>query len=211
VDSRGEDTRIKQIAGKGGGKMGDMKGGMKGGKGWEMGWAPPPMMIQLPDGSVVKGKPVDKGKGKDKGKGPMMFGKGKGKMGEKGGPSLRDGTEKQNNSDKGPDPSKELYIGQVKSRRGPEVQQEWGENGFVMCDETFALYGRDVFMWKTYFCQCQAGDWVKFNVHVNDKGLPQVCWLEVVKDGVAGTKRPAEDDASGMKKPALWNPATGWA
>ena len=69
VASRGDDTRIVQMSGGGGGK-----GGMKGGKGWDGGWGE--MMVQLPDGSFAKGMPV--GAGKDKGKGwDKGWGKGK--------------------------------------------------------------------------------------------------------------------------------------
>ena len=64
------------------------------------------------------------------------------------------------------DASKKTYIGQVDSRGGGY--------GFIKCDETFAIYERDVYMYKTYFSQCQIGDWVKFNIHISEKGLPQV-------------------------------------
>ena len=84
-----------------------------------------------------------------------------------------------------------------------------GENGFIACDETFAIYGRDVYMWKTYLNQCQEGDWVKFNIHISDKGLPQVCWLEA-QGGAMGRKRPMDAGFSGAKRPAWGQAPTVW-
>ena len=37
-----------------------------------------------------------------------------------------------------------------------------------------AIYGRDVYMWKSYFYLCDVGEWVNFQIHVGAKGLPQV-------------------------------------
>ena len=69
------------------------------------------------------------------------------------------------------DKDKETFTGQV--------VKNTGENGFIACAETHAVYARDVYMWKTYCEQCQLGDWVNFQLHISDKGMPQVCWLEV--------------------------------
>ena len=108
------------------------------------------------------------------------------------------------------DASKKTYIGQVGSRGGGY--------GFIKCDETFAIYDRDVYMYRTYFSQCQIGDWVKFNIHISEKGLPQVCWLEVqpwqdvhiipveAQGGAVGQKRPMDAAFAGAKRPA-WGQA----
>jgi hypothetical protein len=63
-----------------------------------------------------------------------------------------------------------VYVGRI--------SRKTGDNGFIKCPETEMLYGRDVYMWKSYFSECNVGDWVRFNVHVSSKGLPQVSWLE---------------------------------
>lgn len=39
-------------------------------------------------------------------------------------------------------------------------------------------------MWKTYFAQATVGDLIQFQIHVSDKGLPQVCWLQRMPEGV---------------------------
>ena len=69
-------------------------------------------------------------------------------------------------------------------------------------------------MWKTYFNQCQIGDWVKFNIHISEKGFPQVCWLEVqpwqdvhiipveTQGGAVAQKRPMDAAFAGAKRPA---------
>ena len=66
-----------------------------------------------------------------------------------------------------PDPSKMIYTG--------KVRKNTGENGFLSCPETYATYQRDVYMWKSYCQQCVVGDYVKFQLHISEKGLPQVC------------------------------------
>merc|ERR1719353_769850 len=128
---------------------------------------------------------MDKGKGKGKGPAPMKGG-GPTLMGPDGAPMM-----KPTNMEKGPDPSKKIYIGQIARKAG--------DNGFVTCDETFAIYGRDVYMWKTYFAQCQIGDWIKFNIHISEKGLPQVCWLERLQNhGMPmARKRPMDAGMTG--------------
>ena len=35
-------------------------------------------------------------------------------------------------------------------------------------------FGKDVYMWKTYFKVAGIGDTVQFQIHVSDKGSPQV-------------------------------------
>ena len=69
-----------------------------------------------------------------------------------------------------PDSSKKIFSGQV--------AKKVGEIGFIACEETKAIYHKDVYMWKHYFGRCQIGDYVKFQIHISDKGEPQVCWLE---------------------------------
>jgi hypothetical protein len=51
---------------------------------------------------------------------------------------------------------------------------------FVKCEETFAIYGKDVYMWNSYFKQCYLQDVVRFKVHVGNTGMPQVTWLEKI-------------------------------
>merc|ERR1711964_820593 len=79
------------------------------------------------------------------------------------------------------------------------VNRKVGESGFIECPELTESFGRDVYMWKTYFKDAGVGDTVQFRIHVNDKGFPQVRWLEKIG---AGVKRGAfQTDA--MKQPRL--------
>jgi hypothetical protein len=78
-------------------------------------------------------------------------------------------------ADSRPDPSKQIFSGQV--------VRSAGENGFIACEEIKAMYQRDAYMWKTYFGRCSMGDYVRFQIHVSDRGLPQVCWLEKIRSG----------------------------
>jgi hypothetical protein len=111
--------------------------------------------------------------------------------------------------EKPPDPSKNIFEGQVIRKSG--------DRGFVACDETFNAYGKDVYMWKSYFYLCELGDWVKFQIHVSEKGLPQICWLESVSPGVpppqTGMKRPADEGWGGPAKRPMggqpWEMQTG--
>merc|ERR1719235_456502 len=97
------------------------------------------------------------------------------------------GPRKPTNAEKGPDPSKQTFDGQVVT--------QGINNGYIQCDDTMAVYGKDVYMWKTYFSQVGLGDYVRFQIHISDKGLPQVCWIEKVAPGVPPgpqqIKRPA--------------------
>jgi hypothetical protein len=169
--------------------------GKSDGSGFAEAWPDPePYTVRLPDGSIVTGTPQwadKKGKKGEKGgkqpfpapfpapfAGPFAgpsFGKGKEGKGlaeakpfDKNEPALY--TEKE------PDPEKPFHEGQV-------VRQE-SDNGFVRCDETYRMYGRDVYMWKTYFSQVDLGDWVKFQIHISSKGLPQVCWIQRTSPGM---------------------------
>jgi hypothetical protein len=95
-----------------------------------------------------------------------------------------------------------------------QVVRRSGDNGFVSCQETFAVYGRDVYLWKTYWDQCTLGDWIKFNIHVNKEGFPQVCWMErmgpgEVPEGKGGNPGKGQQGAfafgggdQGWKRPA---------
>jgi hypothetical protein len=75
-----------------------------------------------------------------------------------------------------------------------------------------------VYLWKTYWELCSLGDWITFNVHVNQQGFPQVCWMEKVSDGVVppgsnehqafyggpqGMKRPQNDGDEMAKRQAM--------
>ena len=125
------------------------------------------------------------GKGKGGwGKGDMWGdkGKGKGMMGGKGmmkGKGKDAGDGKFQKEEKPPDPSKNTFQGQVVR------QSADGNSGFIACEDTFQIYQKDVYMWKTYFYQCDLGDWVSFQIHVSDKGLPQVlgskCGVRVIR------------------------------
>jgi hypothetical protein len=154
--------------------------GGKGGKGGGKGYAPYAspvfagapqggVLVQLHDGTVVSGVPLRVAGAKGQG--------GKSSMVSAYSPAVvqvpmfrsKDGKGKGKSS-RPPKPGKSVYIGQIARKSG--------DNGFIKCAETEALYGRDVYMWKTYFAQCNVGDWVRFNIHVSEKGLPQVSWLE---------------------------------
>jgi hypothetical protein len=79
-----------------------------------------------------------------------------------------------------------------------------GESGFVDCRETKDIYGRDVYIHKNMFEQTQIGDWIRFGLHLNDKGMPQVSWFEKVEGGpMQGTKRAAVDDMEYVKRAAM--------
>lgn len=144
-----------------------------------------------------------KGKGKDKGgkAPPPLFPMGthpnpqgaKGKGAGDWQPRVLNAEGKEH---KPPDPSKSVFEGQVVRRQG--------ENGFIACEDTMAVYQRDVYMWKTYFNQVELGDYCKFQVHISDKGLPQVCWLQRISGGVVppDANRPAQlQQAVPMKRP----------
>ena len=40
-----------------------------------------------------------------------------------------------------------------------------------------AIYGKDVYMWNSYFKQAYLQDIVRFKVHEGQNGMPQVCDL----------------------------------
>merc|ERR1719313_352858 len=133
-----------------------MKGGWD--KGMKGGWGGDKMGKGKGDmwGAPMDGGMMGKGKG-------MMKGKGKGKMGlpEVDPMMMGMGERKPTNREKGPDPSKQTFNGQVVTQAA--------NNGYIACDETMAAYGKDVYMWKTYFNQVGLGDWVKFQIHISDK------------------------------------------
>lgn len=55
-----------------------------------------------------------------------------------------------------------------------------GEAAFIKCKDTEVLYGKDVYMWNSYFKQAYLQDVVRFKVHLGSGGMPQVCWLEKI-------------------------------
>jgi hypothetical protein len=85
------------------------------------------------------------------------------------------------------------------------VKKQHGESGFVDCKETRDLFGRDVFLYKDKMAECNVGDWIRFTIFLNEKGMPQVTWFEHVEGGPSqGTKRPASDDIlESMKRAAM--------
>jgi hypothetical protein len=73
-----------------------------------------------------------------------------------------------------PDDGKPLYEGRI-VRLSAKL-----DAAFIRCDETFQMYGKDVYMWNTYFKQAYLQDIIRFKVHVGSQGMPQVCWCEKV-------------------------------
>merc|ERR1719311_1445575 len=103
-----------------------------------------------------------------------------------------------------PDPSKMIYTG--------KVRKNTGENGFLSCPETYATYQRDVYMWKSYCQQCVVGDYVKFQLHISEKGLPQVSWLQKTWSAPPPSKKkeaPDGPDAADAWVAAAWEEAGG--
>jgi len=52
--------------------------------------------------------------------------------------------------------------------------------GFVQCDETFALYGDDVFLHSTQVEEVRVGNRISFQVQVSAKGRPQAINLQIL-------------------------------
>eukprot|EP00927_Polykrikos_kofoidii_P080003 TRINITY_DN76861_c0_g1_i1.p1 TRINITY_DN76861_c0_g1~~TRINITY_DN76861_c0_g1_i1.p1 ORF type:complete len:358 (+),score=51.90 TRINITY_DN76861_c0_g1_i1:82-1155(+) len=63
--------------------------------------------------------------------------------------------------------------------------------GFVVCKESYAKYGNDVFLHSSQLDGLQEGMQVSFKVNVNAKGMPQAVDLSV-----AGTDQLIEDDSA---------------
>jgi len=54
--------------------------------------------------------------------------------------------------------------------------------GFVGCDDTQNLFGRDVFLNDTQANEAAVGTRVKFDVQLNARGMPQAHNMEVLQD-----------------------------
>jgi hypothetical protein len=183
------------LMGKGKGK-GMMKGKGKGKKGMAPGALPGPGQVQpsgamqritLPDGTVVEGRVVSPPPGMPPVQAMPMHAPGPAIAAVQ--PMSNDQRYEGQRPNKPPDETKEVYTGRI--------ARQMGDNGFIECAETKAAFGKDVYMWKTYFKVAGIGDTVQFQIHVSDKGSPQVSWLQ----RVAGTPVHAVAPM-GMKRPA---------
>jgi len=52
--------------------------------------------------------------------------------------------------------------------------------GFVDCDETKQIYGRDIFLHSSQANELEVGQKVRFDVSLNQRGMPQAHNLMVV-------------------------------
>eukprot|EP01062_Namystynia_karyoxenos_P014760 TRINITY_DN15333_c0_g1_i1.p2 TRINITY_DN15333_c0_g1~~TRINITY_DN15333_c0_g1_i1.p2 ORF type:complete len:246 (+),score=17.43 TRINITY_DN15333_c0_g1_i1:91-738(+) len=64
-------------------------------------------------------------------------------------------------------PAPPRYTGTVKSFN------EVTGYGFLQCEQTFSMYGRDVFLHKAQAAGLRIGQWVEFSTEVNELGHPQ--------------------------------------